>query len=412
MISRRELLQYARDSAAWVGASALLPGLARAGEAAFWGPPSALPAGAVSDAALEAIPGKKPLVRHSYRPPNYETPVRYFNQLYTPNDAFFVRWHISNIPQISAAEWRLRIGGEGAQRPIELTLNELKSGFKHAEIAAVCQCSGNRRGLMDPHVPGVQWGYGAMGNARWKGVRLRDVLNKAGVSKDAVELVSNGSDAAVVDKTPDFVKSVPIWKALEDSPLIAWEMNGGPLPHWNGFPVRLVFPGWTATYWTKQVSSLEIVTKPFAGFWVTKAYRIPTGKFPVEKPFESQQNEQTTPITEMVVNSLITNIEEGQRFAAGKAIEVKGIAWDGGHGIKLVEVSTDGGQNWRAAKLGTDAGRFSFRPWSFQFKAPPGAHPIMARATNAKGQTQASQLIWNPAGYHHNLIERINIQVA
>lgn len=403
MISRRDLL---------LGASVLLPGVAYAGKSGFWGPPSGLPSGAVEDSLLAAIPGKKPLVKHSIRPPNFETPVQYFNSLYTPNDAFFVRWHLANIPKIKTAEWRLTVGGEGAQKPASLTMKELKSQFEHVEIAAVCQCSGNRRGIMDPHVAGVQWGYGAMGNARWKGVRLRDVLNKVGVSKDAVELVTNGADVGVVEKTPDFIKSVPMWKALEEDALIAWEMNGQPLPHWNGAPARLVFPGWTATYWTKQVTTLEIRKKPFDGFWVVKGYRLPKGKFPVERAFESQQNEQTTPITEMVVNSLITNLEEGQRFSASRPIEVKGIAWDGGYGIKAVEISTDEGRTWRDAKLGTDAGRFSFRPWTFQFKAPKGAQSILARATNARGDTQASELIWNPAGYHHNLIHKITVQVG
>ena len=132
------------------------------------------------------------------------------------------------------------------------------------EIAAVNQCSGNRRGLFQPHVAGVEWGYGAMGCARWKGARLKDVLDKVGLKKEAIEIVLNGADGPVVDKTPDFVKSIPVWKAMEETTLIAYEMNGAPLPHFNGFPARLIVPGWTGTYWMKHIVSIQAVTKPYS----------------------------------------------------------------------------------------------------------------------------------------------------
>lgn len=411
MISRRKFIQVATGSVALAGTAALLPGRARA---AAMGPigPSSLASGTRATTPLVTLPGKKALYMHSDRPPNFETPVSYFNELYTPNDAFFVRWHLANIQEISATDWRLRIGGDAAQKPMELTLNDLKSGYEQVEIAAVCQCSGNRRGLSDPHVAGVEWGYGAMGNAKWKGVRLKDVLAKAGIAKDALEVVMNGYESGVIDKTPDFIKSLPMWKALDENTLLVWEMNGQPIPHLNGGPVRLIVPGWTATYWTKQIASVDIVTKPFGGFWMAKAYRIPTGKFPIVQTFVSQTNDQNTPITEMVVNSLITNLEDGQRVPAGKPVVVKGIAWDAGYGMKMVEVSTDNGQTWREAKLGADAGKFSFRQWSYSFKAPKGAHSIMAMATNNIGQSQTFKLIWNPAGYHNNVVQKINIHVA
>ena len=153
---------------------------------------------------LEALPGKKPLIKRSFRPPNYETPLKYFNELFTPNDAFFVRYHLDGIPQVDARSWRLRLDGEAAEKAVEFTLDELKKNFEHVEIAAVNQCSGNRRGLYEPHVPGIQWGYGGMGNARWRGVRLKDVLAKAGVRKDAVEVVLDGADTALLPATPDF----------------------------------------------------------------------------------------------------------------------------------------------------------------------------------------------------------------
>jgi hypothetical protein len=252
-----------------------------------------------------------------------------------------------------------------------------------------------------------------MGNARWKGVRLKDVLAKAGVKKDAVEVVVNGADAPIVSSTPDFVKSIPIWKAVDENTLLAFEMNGAPLPHWNGHPVRLVVPGWTATYWMKQIVGIRVVPQPFDGFWMKSAYRIPKGKFPVVDRFLSQETDANTPITEMVVASLITNLEPAQRVRLGQRLEVKGIAWDGGYGIQTVEVSTNGGRSWRPAELGRDLGRFSWRPWTHAFEADrKGVQTVMAKATNRMGASQTFDLVFNPAGYHNNVVQRIDLQVA
>lgn len=362
---------------------------------------------------MDKLPGKVPLIKLSYRPPNYETPVGYFNSLFTPNDAFFVRYHLANIPEVDAASWRLKIGGEAAEKPFELSLDQLKSDFPAAEIAAVCQCSGNRRGLFPSHVPGVQWGYGAMGNAKWKGARLKDILERAGSTKDALEIVLDGADGPVIDQTPDFIKSLPIWKALEENALVAYEMNGAPLPHFNGFPARIVIPGWTATYWVKHLTSINVRKTPFDGFWVKTAYRVPSGKFPVVQRFVSQETAVNTPITEIMVNSIITSLADGQTIGAGKANEVKGIAWDAGYGIASVEFSSDGGKSWGAATLGEDAGKFSFRPWTCSFTPPKaGAYTLMARASNKIGQTQTAELILNPAGYNHNVIHRVSILAA
>jgi DMSO/TMAO reductase YedYZ molybdopterin-dependent catalytic subunit len=409
MFDRREVLLGIGGAA--LVAPALLSRLAAAAERP--GLTTGLPEGVYDTATLEALPGKKPLIKLSYRPPNYETPVRYFDTAFTPNDAFFVRYHLAGIPEkLDAASWKIRFGGEGATAPLELGLADLKRSFEPVELAAVCQCSGNRRGLSDPHVPGVQWGLGAMGNARWKGVRLKDVLAKVGLRKEAVELVLDGADDPVLDKTPDFVKSIPVWKALDENTLIAWEMNGQPLPFVNGFPVRLVVPGWTATYWMKHLTSVDAVTKPFEGFWVKSAYRIPTGKFPVTQHFLTQMTEASEPITEMVVNSVITAPAPSQRAKAGRPLEIRGIAWDGGYGIRRVAVSPDGGKSWREAVLGEDHGRFAFRQWSFRFTpAKPGVVTVMARASNAIGQTQAEALIFNPAGYHNNIVRPYAVTV-
>jgi DMSO/TMAO reductase YedYZ molybdopterin-dependent catalytic subunit len=397
-MDRRSFVRGLAGGAALTAAPLLLPRGAFAG---------ALPAGTVAGEELAALPGKRPLIKRGFRPPNYETPVADFATVITPNDRFFVRWHLASIPEVDPREWRLSVGGEAATAPLELSLEDLKGRFERVELVAVCQCAGNRRGLSDPHVPGVQWACGAMGNARWAGVRLRDVLAKAGIAADAVEVAFDGADQGAFQQTPDFVKSIPAWKAMDENTLIAYEMNGEPLPHWNGAPARIVVPGWTATYWMKQLVSVRALRKPLEGFWMQKAYRIPKGRFAVVDRFTSQESADTMPVTEIVVNSLITSVTDGQRVRAGAPLTVAGIAWDGGFGIRSVEVSVDDGRSWQPAGLGADPGRYSFRPWSFTFTPARGSHVVSARATNGVGATQVERLIFNPAGYHNNAIQRL-----
>jgi DMSO/TMAO reductase YedYZ molybdopterin-dependent catalytic subunit len=414
MITRRSLLEAAGAGAILAGTGAAVPRLltTQAQAQVPLNLPPALPDGMRAEAILDTLPGKKPLIKLSYRPPNYETPIEYLRTDITPNDAFFVRYHLSDIPRVDAKTWKLAVGGDGANEEVRLGLDDLKQ-FTPVEVVALCQCSGNRRGLMQPHVPGVEWGYGAMGCARWKGVRLKDLLDKAGLKKETIEIVLDGADRGVSDKTPKFTKSLPLWKALEDTTLVAYEMNGQPLPHWNGFPARIVVPGWTGTYWLKHVTSITAATKPFDGFWMKSAYRIPLGKFPVVARFSSQETAVNTPITDMVVNSLITSHAEGAMVKVGATVTVAGIAWDGGYGMSTVEVSIDGGKSWTAAPLGRDQGPFALRSWSLRF-APkaPGRHVVMVRATNNIGQSQTTALIPNPAGYHHNLVQALTLVAA
>lgn len=370
-----------------------------------------LPDGTLAEQVLYALPGKVKLIKKTYRPPNFETPIEYFRTPITRNDAFFVRWHLAGIPEVKAASWKLTIGGDAIERETTFTLAQLKKDFKSAEITAVCQCSGNRRGLFEPHVAGVEWGAGAMGNAVWRGVRLKDVLQKAGIKSEAVEVAFNGADHPPLDKTPDFIKSLPTDIAMHEDTLIAFEMNGKPLPHWNGFPARLIVPGWTGTYWVKQLASITALTKPESNFWMSTAYRLPRGMFKTPS-FKTQLAEKTEPITTMVVNSLITSLRNGQKVQAGRPVDVKGVAWDGGAGIERVEVTLDG-SNWQPAKLGRDLGRYSFREFSYSTPAKTrGTLTVMARATSRSGETQVEKLIHNPPGYHHNVIQRLTVEVV
>jgi DMSO/TMAO reductase YedYZ molybdopterin-dependent catalytic subunit len=409
MITRRALLEAAGAGAAMAATGVTFPGLTEA-EAAVAELTPGVPAGVSTVAGMSALPGKKPLIRLADRPPNYEAPLEYFRTPITPNDQFFVRYHLADIPEIDAKTFKIAVGGDGANGAAELTLDDLKA-MPAAEVVAVNQCSGNRRGLSKPHVPGVEWGYGAMGCARWKGARLKDVLNKIGVKKETVEIMFGGADGPVIDKTPDFVKSIPIWKAMDDNTLIAYEMNGAPLPHFNGHPARIVVPGWTGTYWMKHVNKIDALTSPLKDYWMSPAYRIPVGMFPMAARFTSQEYAPNTPITEMVVNSLITSHRDGAKVKPGK-VTVSGMAWDGGYGIRAVQVSTDGGKSWSGATLGQDLGKYAFRPWSFDLHAKRGPTTVMVNATNKIGQSQVTELLFNGAGYHNNVMQNITLNAG
>ena len=397
MISRRQAICGATSALAFSGAAA------KTGEE---------PLLSGSGEELLALPGKKPLIKRTFRPPNFETPLADLRRPYTANDAFFVRYHLALIPEVESKTWRLRVGGRSAQRQLELSLQELKQRFERVSITAINQCSGNRRGLFTPRAAGVQWSYGAMGNAKWTGVRLRDVLNRAGVSADALEVVLDGADRGLLPSTPDFLKSLPVERALDENTLIAFEMNGHPLPHWNGAPARLVVPGWTATYWVKHLTDIRIEPVAFDGFWMKSAYRIPTGAFPGAR-FASQETPETTPITEILVNSFVTSHVSGEQLARSRPARLEGWAWDGGSGISAVDVSIDAGNTWRPATLGDDLGRFAWRGFSVSLDtSSPGRIQLLVRATSRAGASQPAKLTPNPSGYHHNIVQSLELQVA
>ncbi|WP_139559279.1 molybdopterin-dependent oxidoreductase [Methylotetracoccus oryzae] len=407
MSGRRQFLKTLAGAAG----GALLPAGAWCSESRVR--PATLPAGTVDSAVMAALPGKQALIKRTYRPPNYETPLAEFQVFYTPNDRFFVRYHLSAIPEVDLAQWQLKIGGDAVAKPMAFTLAELRRNFEVIELPALCLCAGNRRGLFQPHSPGIQWGQGAMGNALWQGVRLRDVLARASLAKDALEVTFEGADSGVFPSTPDFSKSLPLAKALDENTLIAFAMNGEPLPHWNGFPARLVVPGWAASYWLKHLTGINVVSRPLDSFWMKSAYRLPKGLFVTDARFPSQETDTTAAITELLVNSLIVSPEEGQGFRPGQPIEVKGMAWDGGQGIERVDVSTDGGATWQAATMEPDRGRFTWRPWSYLVRtARTGDVTVKVRATNRAGQVQASEPVANPAGYHHNAVQSVTVHVG
>ena len=209
----------------------------------------------------------------------------------TPNDAFFVRWHVSGIPTtVDLQEFRLGIGGH-VREPLSLSMKDLQSKFEPVSLVALCQCAGNFRSFFEPKAPGGQWASGAMGNARWKGARLKDVLDAAEVLPGTVQVGLRGLDVPPLEKTPHFEKSLQIDHARDGEVMIAYEMNGEPLPMLNGFPIRLVVPGWYSTYWVKALSSISALDQPLKTFWMDKAYRIPDNTAANEVP------QQLSPVT-------------------------------------------------------------------------------------------------------------------
>ncbi|MEW6719863.1 MAG: molybdopterin-dependent oxidoreductase, partial [Thermodesulfobacteriota bacterium] len=275
---------------------------------------------AAEDRRLVRFPEKTDLILLTSRPPQLETPERYFKELLTPNEALFVRWHLSGIPtEVDLAAWRLAVGGNTG-RTLALSMDDLRTRFDRVEFAAVIQCSGNGRSFFDPRVPGGQWGNGAMGNTAWAGARLKDILEAAGVKPDSREVAFNGMDNPPAPKVPDFVKSVPMDVALRDDTIVAYEMNGKPLTMLNGFPVRLVVPGWFATYWVKALSEITVLSTEFGGFWMKPAYRIPDDPCACVAP--GGKPARTVPIARMNTRSLILSPEAGDTLRRTRAVEI------------------------------------------------------------------------------------------
>ncbi|MDH5428450.1 MAG: molybdopterin-dependent oxidoreductase [Nitrospirota bacterium] len=361
---------------------------------------------------LVAFPEKRPLMVMTTRPPQLETPFPIFDEnIFTPNDAFFVRWHLAGIPTtVDLQTFRLTIRGR-VKQSLSFSLTDLQSQFESIEVAAVCQCAGNSRGFSEPQVAGGQWGHGAMGNAIWKGVRLRDVLEKAGVEKDAKHVRFDGLDRPVADVTPDFLKSLPLDKAMADQVLVAYAMNGEPLPFLNGFPLRLVVPGWYATYWVKMLNDIEVLNHDDHNFWMDRAYRIPHNACGCLAP--GQKPTSTVPLSTMPVRSFITNVNNGATLSAGKPTLIKGIAFDQGYGIDQVLLSIDGGQHWDAAQLGKDYGDFSFRPWEIRVALKPEqSYRFQSLAINRIGESQQLHAKWNPNGYLRNAVETVHVATS
>src|ERR1700722_2616977 len=371
-----------------------------------------LPGGPGARPITTDFPQKGPMILQRTRPPLLETPFEVFDKsVFTPNDQFYVRWHWAVIPtDIDIGKFSLTVRGH-VNQTLSLSLNDLLHGFPSVQLSAVNQCSGNSRGFFQPRVTGGQWANGAMGNALWTGVRLRDVLDKAGVKPGAVQVRLKGLDEPVVSDAPHFMKSLDIDHARDGEVMIAYAMNGEQLPLVNGFPLRLVVPGWYATYWVKMLNDIEVLDQPDTNYWTETAYTIPDTPHANITP--GQTGVKMVPINRMVPRSFRTNIGSGANMRAGAPPQLRGIAFGGDSGVATVDVSTDGGKSWRPTQLGTDEGKYSFRRWKTQLALPsPGKHVVMVRCTNTGGEAQPDTPNWNPAGFMRNVIESTDITAA
>ena len=396
---------------------AFLLGAAGLGASALAGPAAAatvnldLPGGPSLRPLTSAFAGKQDMILQRTRPPLLETPMAVFDQgIFTPNERFFVRWHWANIPtSIDVDSFRINVHGH-VKQPYALNLGWLL-GMPRMEMAAVNQCSGNSRGLFQPRVPGGQWAHGAMGNARWLGVSLRYILDLAGVRPGAVAVRFAGLDEPVVAGAPHFSKSLAIDHARDGQVMIAFQMNSQSLPLLNGFPVRLIVPGWYSTYWVKMLSDIEVLASPDDSYWMAKAYKIPDTPYASVTP--GATGFPTVPINRMVPRAWITSLAHGARVASQPRLPVGGIAMGGDQGVAAVDLSADGGQTWTRANLGRDEGRYSFRRfdgWAAATKRGPLL--LMARCTNTAGVVQPMTANWNPGGFMRGCVETTEVTVA
>ncbi|WP_026234507.1 molybdopterin-dependent oxidoreductase [Calidithermus timidus] len=364
-------------------------------------------------------PQKLPLLRLTDRGIQLETPRQYFRTAFTPNEAFFVRYHLDLIPNsIDLSSWRLNIEGN-VEKPLSFSMQDLLTRFKPVSVAAVNQCSGNSRSRFQPRVAGGQWGNGAMGNALWTGVRLMDLLQEAGVKPGTVQLQFQGLERGPGPEgkgSNAFIKSLDWNDPVLQECLVAYQMNGEPLPMLNGFPVRLVVPGKFSTYWMKHLTWIRALTQPDDNFWMATAYRIPDTPRGNTTPADVAAGKvKTVPIghVNMPVRSFIVDPDGSSKLVAGLPVEIRGVAFSGYGRVTRVEVSLDGGKSWRVAQLGEYYGPYAFRTWSFQWKpTQPGRYTLAVRATDEKGNTQPDEPVWNPGGYLWNRIERQDVVVG
>ena len=364
-----------------------------------------------------AFPEKKPMKTISDRPPLLETSRDIFTQAITPNDQFFVRWHMPDIPTyIDLNTFRLEVKGS-VKNTLSLSIDDLKSKFEPVEITSVLQCGGNSRKFyagVGPATHGVQWGHGAMGCAVWKGARLKDILNMAGVNATAKYVGVNGLEKPAIDETPKFFREMGIDEALTDELIVAYEMNGEDIPYLNGFPLKLIIPGHFSDSWVKMLSEITVMDEYRKTFFMDVAYTVPDNDCECVisgSDFEYKRK----PITQMKVKSVIAYPTPNSVIKKGSRIKVSGVAFDQGKGIKEVMISLDGGKSWSATELQKDYGKYAYRQWNYSWEPKAkGEFTIMVRAINRIGNIQPlpGDIGWNAGGYQYNAVDVVNVKIV
>jgi sulfite oxidase len=359
-----------------------------------------------SQALSVPFPGEDDMILRSFRFVDLETPVGYFNAWLTPVPHFFVRNHMHEPVELTAADWKLSIGGE-VEKPLALSLKDL-SKFQTHSVVNTLECAGNGRSLYRPQVPGIQWGKGAVGTARFSGPRLGEVLQRAEVKKTGKHVMFRGLDE-VPGKVPPFIRSIPIEKALDADTLVATHMNGLPLTKHHGFPARALVPGWVGAASCKWLTEIKLLETEFVGNFMTTGYRLPNQ--PV-KPGDTVKPEDTHPVTALGVKSVIAAPADGTTVRTGR-VALHGAAWAGEADITKVEISTDSGASWNPAKLSHEQAHFAWRLWSYDWKpTKSGEYTILSRATDSQGRSQPATAVWNPSGYLYNAVDQVKVHVA
>src|SRR6266849_4940988 len=331
--------------------------------------------------SLARAKGRDELLRLTERPPNYESVRSTFTTRITPVERFYLRNHF-DIPTVEVATWRLNVHGL-VEKPLSLSLADLER-MPQAKVEAVLQCAGNGRALFKPSVPGVQWRFGAMGNAEWSGVRLKDVLALAGTKQDAAFVQYQGAEKPTMSSTPPFIRALPLAKAVHGDTLIALKMNGKPLALNRGRPARLVVPGWVGDDWVRALVDIEVRADEPKAFYYDPAYRFPITP---GAPGAAIPADQMKPMTKVNVKSIVGSISPGDVLPPGRH-ELVGVAFSGEAGIEKVELSLDGGKSWTQAHLDGPSTKHGFRLFRHPWQAEPGSWQVVCRATDSAGATQ------------------------
>jgi len=353
---------------------------------------------AASQPSPAPVAGKDKLIVRSPRPINLETPLKELGADITPTDLFFVRNNYDG-PEMDAGQYVLKVDGE-VDSPLTLRLDDLKR-MEQITQTITLECAGNRRSFYAPRAAGLQWENGAVGTAEWKGARLSDVLRRARARAAASHVVPDGNDAPPTPQAPDFIRSHPVWKAMEPHTMIALEMNGRPLPHIHGGPARLIVPGWIGSASLKWLVRLTLAGKEWNGPFMQRSYRSPR----VEDPAQSYS------LQSLECKSLIMSPLDGAKVATG-AQTIQGHAWAGEGSVTGVDVSLDGGETWAPAGLSGPAHRHAWRRWELPWTAAAGAHTIVARATDSLGRVQPAAKAPDPQGYRWHVIHAVRVDVA
>jgi sulfite oxidase len=345
--------------------------------------------------------GDGKLIVRTLRPLNLESPVSALDSWLTPNDQFFIRSHFG-APAVDLHPWELEISGL-VDRPAKLGLARLH-GRAQVTLPAVLQCSGNGRSLFRPGIPGVGWVRGAIGHAEWTGVRLADLLEDARLQSGAAHIHLIGGDAPPSPKTPAFVRSIPIDRALDSNTLLGLRMNGAPLPALHGGPLRLIVPGWAGNNWIKWVRRIVVAREEAPGFYMQTGYRLPRSPLPAGA---TPKPEDMVPVTWLNVKSLITWPDRDAALGRERHA-VRGVAWTGQGHVTSVEFSTDRDPRWRPAALTTGPRPGSWRQFRVDWEPQEaGRHVLRVRATDSNGTVQPQTPAWNKSGYLWNGIDEV-----